>query len=135
MERRNTIQRELVLNAVRELCGHVSADEVHELIKKEHPTVGKGTIYRNLNILAEEGKIKKIEIPGGPDRFDFTVKEHYHVQCIRCNQLFDVDMDLAEDLKSRIRNPHGIQFLKYDILFKGICPVCQEASERKEDIL
>ena len=126
MERRNTIQKELVLHAVRSLKGHVTAEEVHALILKEHLSIGKGTVYRNLNILAEEEKIKKVEIPNGPDRFDYTVREHYHVRCIECNQIFDVDMEEISDLKKRIRDTHGIQFLDYDILFKGICPDCQQ---------
>ena len=54
MERRNTIQRDLVLEAVNTLKGHVTAEEVYSFIKKEHPNIGKGTVYRNLGILAEE---------------------------------------------------------------------------------
>lgn len=126
MERRHTIQRALILNVVRKLRGHVSAEEVYNCIKLEHPSVGKGTVYRNLNILAEEGEIRKIEIPEGPDRFDFTIEDHYHVRCVRCNQVFDVDMDIVADMKTRIKDTHGIKFLDYDILFKGICPECQE---------
>lgn len=124
MERRNTIQKELVLKTVRELKRHVTADEVYEFIKKDHPRIGKGTVYRNLGILAEEGEIRKVEVPNGPDRFDFTVQNHYHVRCIRCGEVFDVDMDEVMDLKEKIHDAHGIQFLNYDIFFKGICPAC-----------
>ena len=125
MERRHTIQKELVLNAVRSMKSHVTADEVYALIIQSHPSVGKGTVYRNLNLLAQEGEIRKIEIPNGPDRFDFTIRNHYHVRCIKCDKIFDVDMDASEDLRGRIHETHGIRFLDYDILFKGICPECQ----------
>lgn len=125
MERRNTIQKELVQKAVFELKRHVTADEVYEFVKKEHPTIGKGTVYRNLGILVEEGAIRKVEIPDGPDRFDFTLQKHYHVRCIKCKEIFDVDMEKIADLKQLIRDTHGIQFLDYDILFKGICPNCR----------
>lgn len=126
MERRNTIQRDLVVNAVRNLKSHVSAEEVYALIHREHPSIGKGTVYRNLNILAEEGEIRKIEIPNGPDRFDFTTREHYHVRCVKCDRVFDVDMDVIPEIESRIHDTHGIQFLNYDILFKGVCRDCQQ---------
>ncbi|MDO4830313.1 MAG: transcriptional repressor [Clostridia bacterium] len=124
MNRRNTIQKSLVLNAVNELRKHVTADEVYEFIKKEHPTIGKGTVYRNLGILAEEGAIRKVEVPDGPDRFDFTLKNHYHVKCVRCGNIFDVDMDEVPNLEKSIHNTHGVKFLSYDIFFKGICPIC-----------
>ncbi len=131
MERRNTIQKELVLQTVQGLKRHLTAEEVYEFIKKDHPTIGKGTVYRNLGILAEEGAIRKVEVPDGPDRFDFTLKNHYHVECIRCEEIFDVDMDEVTDLSERIHDTHGMQFLNYDIFFKGICPACR-AKETEE---
>lgn len=131
MERRNTIQKDLVLKTVQGLKRHLTAEEVYEFIKKDHPTIGKGTVYRNLGILAEEGAIQKVEVPDGPDRFDFTLKNHYHVECIRCGEVFDVDMDEVTDLNERIHDTHGMQFLNYDIFFKGICPVCR-AKETEE---
>jgi Fur family ferric uptake transcriptional regulator/Fur family peroxide stress response transcriptional regulator len=126
MERRNTIQRAMVLGAVRSLQNHPTADAVYAFIIKDHPAIGKGTVYRNLNVLADEGEIKKIAVPNGPDRFDHTLREHYHVQCIKCGCLSDVDMDTDPDLMKRIRDSHGIQFLDCDIMFRGICPACQK---------
>ena len=57
--RRNTIQKDLVRNAVYEMKRHVTANEVYEFIKEEYPTIGKGTVYRNLDILVEEGALRK----------------------------------------------------------------------------
>ncbi len=123
--RRNTIQKDLVRNAVYEMKRHVTADEVYEFIRKDHPTIGKGTVYRNLGILTEEGTVRKVEVPDGPDRFDFTLPNHYHVRCVHCGEVFDVDMDVLSDLEERIHDTHGMKFLGYDIFFKGICPECQ----------
>ena len=60
--RRNTIQKDLVRNAVYEMKRHVTANEVYEFIKEAHPSIGKGTVYRNLDILVEEGALRKVEI-------------------------------------------------------------------------
>lgn len=132
MERRNTIQKDLVRKAVLELKRHVTADEVYEFVKKDHPSIGKGTVYRNLGILTEEGAIRKVEVPDGPDRFDFTLKNHYHVRCVKCGEIFDVDMDEISDLKGRIHDTHGMEFLEYDIFFKGICPECAHPQSDSE---
>ena len=107
MERRNTIQREMVYNAVINLSNHATADEIYALIIKDHPTIGKGTVYRNLNILAEEGAIRKVDIPDGPYRFDHILEEHYHVKCVKCGKLFDVDMEVLPDLKLIIDSSDG----------------------------
>ena len=124
--RRNTIQKDLVRNAVYEMKRHVTANEVYEFIKEAYSTIGKGTVYRNLDILVEEGALRKVEVPDGPNRFDFTLKNHYHVRCVKCGAVSDVDMDEIPDLLERIHNTHGIEFLDYDISFKGICPKCRE---------
>ena len=131
MERRNTIQKALILRAVCELKRHLTADEVYVFVKKDHPSIGKGTVYRNLAILTEEGAIRKVEVPDGSDRFDFTLKNHYHVRCVKCGEVFDVDMDEIPDLQKKIHDTHGMEFLTYDIFFKGICPECR--AQEKED--
>ena len=131
ISRRNTIQKDLVHNAVCEMKRHVTANEVYEFIKKDYLTIGKGTVYRNLYILVEEGTLRKVEIPNGPNRFDFTLKNHYHVTCVKRGEVFDVDMDEIPDLLEKIHDTHRIDFLGYDICFKGICLKCKE--KVKED--
>ena len=64
--RRNTIQKDLVRNTVYEMRRHVTANEVYEFIKEAYPRIGKGTVYRNLDILVEEGALRKVEVPDGP---------------------------------------------------------------------
>ena len=114
MKRRNTIQRNLVLEAIRTMKSHVTAEEVFEFIRKKHPHIGKGTIYRNLGILAEEGEIRRVEIPDGPDRFDFTLKDHYHVRCIRCGEVFDEDgRAFGFDVEGSGASGNGISGLRY----------------------
>ena len=125
MDRRNTLQRELVLQTVRRLHTHATADEIYAELIREHPSVGRGTVYRNLAILEEEGKILKVEVPGEAARYDFTVGAHYHIRCVQCRRIYDVDMDPLEDLEQRIKDKHGFAFLNWKLSFTGICPACQ----------
>lgn len=59
MIRRNTIQKQLILAVMCESGGRLTAREVFANIIKEYPGISKGTVYRNLNLLAEEGLIIK----------------------------------------------------------------------------
>ena len=59
--RRNTIQKDLVRNTVYEMRRHVTANKVYEFIKEAYPAIGKGTVYRNLDILVEEGALRKVK--------------------------------------------------------------------------
>ena len=130
MQRRNTVQKELVMNAVLSLRCHATADEVYNYIKAEYPNVSKTTVYRNLNLLAEDGSIRKIQILGEADRFDHNTYGHYHVRCLKCGKVFDVDMAVIPDMESRINDNHGFVFLGCDVVFKGICPDCNIEPER-----
>lgn len=83
MNKRNTIQRSLVLKTVKELQFHATADEVYDTIVKKHSDISRGTVYRNLNLLSDIGEIRKLEMPSGADRFDHICHEHYHTRCIK----------------------------------------------------
>ena len=126
MNKRNTIQRMLVLDAVNQLKCHATADEIYQSIIKNHPSIGRGTVYRNLNYLAENNEIRKLEIPGGAERFDHLCHDHYHVQCVKCGKIFDVEMEYIKDLENKIKDTHGFEFIKHDIIFQAICPDCKK---------
>ncbi|MCF0133481.1 MAG: transcriptional repressor [Blautia sp.] len=126
MGNRNTIQRQLVLTAVRSLSCHATADQVYNEVCKEHPTISRATVYRNLELLAEFGEIRKVETVSGPALYDHITENHYHIRCRNCGRYFDMDMDIVEGLEKRIRNLHGFEIDGYDIVFSGICPECNE---------
>lgn len=132
MKKRNTIQRSLVFEAVNKLKCHATADEIYEYIVKEHPNISRATVYRNLNLLSETGEIRKMEIPGGADRFDHQCHDHCHVKCEKCGRVFDVDMEYITGLEKNIHDDRGFKFNGYDIIFRGICPDCQAEAGRNE---
>ena len=129
MTRHNTIQRSLVLDAVNRLKSHATADEVYAEVAATHPNISKATVYRNLNLLSEMGMIRKLEIPGGADRFDHICKEHCHVKCEKCGRVFDIDILYIDGLDNLVENRNGFELTGYDILFRGICPGCRASSD------
>ena len=131
--KRNTIQRSLVLEAVNKLKCHATADEIYQEVTREHPNISKGTVYRNLNQLSDSGEIRKIKTPGGADRFDHRCHDHYHVKCLRCGRVFDVDMEYITGLEGKIRDAHGFEFSGHDLMFRGICPECQKQAPSSHD--
>ena len=130
MMKRNTIQRSLVFEAVNKLQCHANADEIYETIVTEHPNVSRATVYRNLKLLSETGYIRKIEIPGGADRFDHMCHDHCHVKCEKCGRVFDVDMEYITGIEKNIKDDRGFKFTGYDILFRGVCPDCQGSQKK-----
>ena len=129
MLKRNTIQRSLVLEAVNRLQCHATAEEIYDAVSREHPHISRGTVYRNLKQLSEAGEIRKMEVPGGPDRYDHRTHSHYHARCLQCGKVFDVEMDYIENLEQSIKDAHGFVISGHDIMFKGVCPKCRETDQ------
>lgn len=127
MNKRNTLQRSLVLASVQALANHPTADEVYENIHHSYPNISKGTVYRNLNSLAEDRCIKKISMSNAADRFDHKTAAHYHIQCVSCGQFSDLTHPYLTRLDGEVAQESGYAMESHDIVFRGICPHCQHS--------
>ena len=129
MDRRNTIQRQLVMQAVQGL-DHPDAEEVYENVSREHPNVSKGTVYRNLNVLAAQGEILKVETGDGADKFDFRTDQHYHLRCRVCGKIFDAQM-LPIAPERFLGDTHGFTVERHNLEFIGTCSECNKSGGQK----
>ena len=129
--KRNTIQKTLVKDAVHSMHCHPTAEKVYAKITLTHPSVSKGTVYRNLNTLADEGEIRRINVPNAADRFDFNMEPHYHIKCRFCEAFVDLDITYFNKVEEDITNMTGFVMPEHDIVFTGICPKCSIAVESK----
>lgn len=126
MNSRNTIQKQVILNAVRELKNHPTSEEVYNYIKPNFPSISLGTVYRNLNLLSENNEISKLSIIDDAVRFDHIVEEHYHFQCKKCGTLMDISMEYQDKLDSIAAKRNNIGIEKHNIVFSGLCENCQK---------
>ena len=124
---RNTRQRALVLEAVRSLHNHPTSADVYDAVREKHPSISRATVYRNLNVLTEQGEVLHIPVAGGADRYDFRCDCHYHAICRECGVVYDVEMP-SEDLLSSVRDTHGFLIEGFDIIFTGLCPDCADGA-------
>ena len=87
---RKSRQRDVVFGSVMALRGeHPSADRVYAKARESIPNISLGTVYRNLNVLCDAGRILKIETHDG-DRFDCVLEDHAHAICSECGKIFDI---------------------------------------------
>ena len=114
-------QREIVYQAVTSSCDHPSAELVLARAKTIMPSINLATVYRNLNALISEGKIKKVVAEGG-DRFDKTLSDHAHFQCKVCGCVVDMD---GVDFTSLHLGDNVNQIDSIEVSFKGICANCK----------
>ena len=77
-------QRDAIMEYLKSSHEHPTADTVYAALRKDHPNISLGTVYRNLALLSELGEINKLSTGNGPDRFDGDVHPHYHFVCKKC---------------------------------------------------
>lgn len=120
---RMTRQRMVILEELRKVSSHPTADEVYEMVRKILPHISLGTVYRNLEILSEMGLILKLEINVNKKRFDGNSEKHYHIHCINCNRVHDINPETVKIDYSR-DNQEGHKIIDYSFHLIGLCEKC-----------
>lgn len=131
MPARQTIQRELIINELRSMANHPTADEVYASIHEKHPTISKATVYRTLGRLADEGVILRVKINNGADHFDHQTFTHYHVRCTECGRVDDVEVPVLDGAEKAASRTSDYVITGHNLQFDGICPACQRAREAR----
>ena len=115
----------MCLSLVRAGDSHVTAEQVWEAAKKTHPGIAVATVYNNLNALAQDGIISRVQVANAKDRFDKTVTPHYHLVCDGCGAMQDL-MGLPVPTEEIDRLLDGDRY-SLELIAHHICKSCQEA--------
>ena len=124
-KQRDTRQRRMIYDAVIERCDHPDADDIYSDIHAKDQRVSKATVYRNLKVLSENGEITQVKLPGA-DRFDRTLKPHYHIICTECGTVIDSPIGYNAEDDTFVEDATGYLISKHRTVFEGICPECQK---------
>lgn len=126
---RRSEQREMILQTVLERKDHPTAEAVFNALHSQAPHLSLGTVYRNLNLLADRGQIRRVPIPGQPDRFDSTLEPHAHFRCASCGRVFDLPLEPGFDPCAAAK-ACGCRLMGYELVFTGECADCCGAAAR-----
>ena len=127
MQRRNTNQRKLVYDAI-EYLGHTTSEGlINYLNKNNQDDISLATVYRNLTILLDENKIKKIKLDN-IDVYEVTKQKHYHFRCVKCGEIYDFPLKGAVVQFNKNLLP-GINVRGLDIVLYGVCNKCGDNKE------
>jgi Fur family ferric uptake transcriptional regulator len=122
---RMTRQRRALLEAIEKSHAHPTADEVYRTVRRRLPRISLGTVYRNLEVLADLGMIQKVELGSGQRRYDAVRAHHYHVRCQRCGRVEDVWLRRARGLETAAQRQSGYEITGHRLDFLGLCARCR----------
>ena len=123
---RMTTQRKVILEELKKLDTHPSADEIYEVVRLRLPRISLGTVYRNLDVLSELGAIQRLELSGALKRFDWDPNKHYHIRCIRCDRVENAPIAPMRQLENELYESTVFEIVGHNLEFTGLCPKCTE---------
>jgi Fur family ferric uptake transcriptional regulator/Fur family peroxide stress response transcriptional regulator len=123
-KKRNTRQKAVVFQVVRDSSDHPTAEVVYERAKKELPSISLGTVYRILKELVSEGKIKEIVV-NKQSHFDRRTDFHHHFICKKCGKIEDIETPLCRYTCKKVEQK-GYVVEEIEYKFYGLCSKCAE---------
>ncbi len=124
--RKHSRQRDCIMRCLAARHDHPTADAIYASVREELPNVSLGTVYRNLNLLAELGEIRKLSCGSGPERFDADMRPHYHFVCRQCGTVCDLPMEVSRQIDDAAQEYCDGRVDSHITYFYGICRDCLE---------
>jgi len=118
-------QRESIKTCLMNRTDHPTADALYLSMREEFPNISLGTVYRNLNLLAEIGEITRFSCGDGSEHFDYVTEPHYHFICKTCGAIHDLPTALVRKTSELLPDSSLGRVDSHTIFFYGECKTCQ----------
>lgn len=128
---RQTRQRRLVWQAIEELGGHCTADEIASHVQSVDPALARSTVYRGLEALTASGAVHAVRLGSGPVHYELAGEEHQHAVCQMCEGVLHIEDDLVHDLEHHLEELHRFHPVRTEVLVVGVCDACARSRGKR----
>jgi len=125
---RMTPQRQLVLEAVREL-GHATPEQICARVQAAAPAVNITTVYRTLDLLEELRLVRHTHLGHGAPKYSEREHEHVHLVCHSCGAIGEAPTGVMEELAAQLQEQQGFTLDVTHVALSGLCAECAEENE------
>lgn len=125
MNRRQTQQKNAILHVLKASRSHPTADQIYEEVRRIVPKISKGTVYRNLRLLFEEGNVLELQFEDAACRYDGQTEAHYHFKCNKCGCVLDLEEAVDRELEKKVAARTGLVVTNHHTEFRGFCKNCR----------
>lgn len=127
-KRNFSAKREAIYKAISSTDTHPSAEWIYEQLKPEIPDLSLGTVYRNLSVFKQNGKIRSLGVYNGQERFDYNMSPHSHFVCRSCFAIVDIPGEISFFEKNTylyVEKECGVKVEGHSVVFYGKCKKCR----------
>ncbi|NDV24140.1 Fur family transcriptional regulator [Desulfovibrio sp. JC022] len=127
-----TPQRRTILQVFLAEEGHISSEELYNLVRAEDSSIGQATVYRTLKLLADSGIAKSVDFNDGVIRYEhkYGHEHHDHLVCERCGKTIEAVDNEIEHLQEELAKKYGFELTHHEMYLFGVCKECQGKSEK-----
>jgi Fur family transcriptional regulator, ferric uptake regulator len=120
-------QREQIVNLFLRQEGHLSADDLVDLIRREDQLISRATVYRTLTWMVEAGIARKVDFGEGRFRFEHSYRQprHFHLICKTCKRSFEFLSSDIEGLIEEISAARSFAATQSVVQIYGTCEECR----------
>jgi Fur family transcriptional regulator, ferric uptake regulator len=125
---RITRQKLVIIDELRKVSSHPTAQDVYTMVRKTLPKISLGTVYRNLEMLSDNGDIQRLAFHSGKRRYDGNPINHPHICCKICGKVDDLpdNSGINEKILHCLTDVCGYKITDYSIELFGICGDCRK---------
>lgn len=125
---RLTTQRQVILDVICDLGGHVTPDVIFDEVRRRHPGLNRATVYRNLDFLCEMRLVVAARV-GRATHYEIARAEpHHHLICRKCNTLFTMPHTAVQQLAKQVEREHGFVVDMDHLALYGLCAACRSGA-------
>ena len=119
-------KRDRVLEVFLRQEGHVSADDLFDLVRREAAGIGRATVYRTLQWMVGAGIARKVDFGEGRSRFEPSYRHprHFHLICTTCHSSSEFLSSDVESLLEEIAAARQFKTSQATVQISGICEQC-----------
>ncbi|HXW04786.1 MAG TPA: transcriptional repressor [Vicinamibacterales bacterium] len=120
-------KRDLIVNVFLRQEGHLTADDLVDLIRKEDQRISRATVYRTLQWMVDAGIARKVDFGEGRFRFEHSYRHprHFHLICKGCNRSFEFLSSDIEALLEEVAAARGFTPRQSVLQIHGTCEACR----------
>jgi Fur family ferric uptake transcriptional regulator len=125
--RRLTPQRVLVMDAIRELDGHVTVEQIATRVHAAYPEIDQATVYRTVGLLSRLHLINEVSV-GGVSHYEYADAEtrHHHMVCEHCGTTSHLEPRYLDRLRETLLEATGFELHTEHFTVSGLCRACRE---------
>jgi Fur family ferric uptake transcriptional regulator len=120
-------KREQIVNVFLRQEGHLSADDLVDLIRKDDHRISRATVYRTLQWMVDAGIARKVDFGEGRFRFEHSYRQprHFHLICKTCHRSFEFLSSDIEGLVEEVAAARGFTASQSVVQIYGTCEECR----------